>query len=367
MTNSIQDAAADFLEHGLRPIRIVPLGKKPIAKEWQHSSPQAHEFLASENIGIDLSRSADLIDIDLDIPAARALAALPCFFGDLPSFGREGDLPGHRLVRSSSDGKVKRFGFSKTREKAVAAALPKSMVLELRTGRAFTVFPPSRYENGSSIQRVVWTDGEFPAEIPEMAWETLTLRAGLLAFCAAIATMYPAQGSRDQVCMHIAGALVHAGVDKSLADDLTAAIARFSGDEEWERRRGKAELAAEKISRGDAVTGLPTLLEELGLSPCEATLRSWLGSTSTPQTMPSDAKLIRVDNPAIHELAADFAGVLHAGGRVFRRQNELVRLCTLQEPENVNGIYRRWGCSVCSKGRDRPSSPCRASPACRER
>src|SRR5205807_846906 len=88
---------------GMQLVRLKPGSKIPVSqKGWQNASPKAAEFLPGENVGVQLgSKSGHIVDIDLDIPEARALAGLECFFGHLPAFRRTSlppDEPGHRLV-----------------------------------------------------------------------------------------------------------------------------------------------------------------------------------------------------------------------------------------------------------------------------
>ena len=121
-----RDAISEYVGRyeavGFQAVRLKAGSKTPIShKGWQNSAPKASEFLPNENVGIQLgSKSGHLVDIDLDIAEARALAGLECFFGHLPAFRRTSlppDEPGHRLVvcRDAPD-KVEQFGFTKKAE-----------------------------------------------------------------------------------------------------------------------------------------------------------------------------------------------------------------------------------------------------------
>jgi len=351
VTDLLREAVQRYLDLGLRPIRVEPFGKKPASGNgWQHSEPKPHEFRADDNVGIDLGRSGDLVDVDLDTPYSRALARSQYFFAHLPSFGREGDVPGHRLVRcSDAPAKSVMYRLAGAQESAALANVghTKSVMLELRITGGQTVFPPSVYlKEDETKQRLVWTDGSDVAELPAMSWEDLSRRAGLLAFLSLVAGAYPQKGSRDDVCLHLAGALVHAGVDPCIADDLVVEVATLAGDDEAERRRGKAAQAATKIAAGEHVTGLPTLLSELGLEACEKRIRSWLGLVGTHKkaVMVAPPGAIFAYRPDVHVLVEQFARILRENsGRVYRRAGELVRVSTLEDEEREDGVVRRAG------------------------
>ena len=277
---NIHDAVKAYLDRGWHPIPVKEFGKSPSSSGWQTTKPDAQNFMSTQNVGILLGEaSGGLIDIDLDIPQARLLARETDLFAGLPAFGREGDLPGHRLVVCpGAPAEIVQFGLPSGN----GLGLPKDMVLEVRA-KGQTVFPPSRYlREDNSVQSLVWTTGSMPEAIPEISWEELRWRAGILALLSVVLATYPAQGNRDNVCMALAGTLVRLGVEADLADDLIVTVARLAGDEEHEKRRGKARAAANKIAAGEEVTGLPKLLELLGLTELGTSIRKWLGVGSDP-------------------------------------------------------------------------------------
>lgn len=207
------DWTFDYNRLGWKLVRLKPGGKAPISvKGWQNADPDYRDFEEHENIGVQLgAKSGHLVDIDLDCPEARELAGLPCFIGHLPAFGRA-SLPrhalGHRLVICpDAPDRVEKFGFFGAQEKEAAKTLGfgKSMVLEIRAGRAFTVFPPSIIGD----DRLVW-EKPFDGRIPKMDWEELERRARLLAFCAVAAKVYAPEGGRNDFCLMLAGVLAHA-------------------------------------------------------------------------------------------------------------------------------------------------------------
>ena len=182
---NIQTAARAYVEAGFKLVRLMPREKKPYSKAWQNAEPKPEQFEPNENIGVQLgSKSNGLVDLDFDIPQARALSGLACFFGHLPSFRRSSQpphMPGHRLaICRDAPEKRESFDFRGVKEKAAIAPLnlAKEVVLELRVGGCQTAFPPSRLGDD-----VLVFDSDLN-NLLEMSWSDLKSRAGLLAFSA---------------------------------------------------------------------------------------------------------------------------------------------------------------------------------------
>jgi hypothetical protein len=346
-TNNIQAAARAYADAGYKLVRLKSLEKVPYSKAWQNAEPKPEHFAPDDNIGVQLgSKSDGLVDLDLDIPQARALSGLPCFFGHLPSFRRASqpaDMPGHRLVicRDAPD-KRESFDFRGTKEQSAIEPLKlaKGVVLELRVGGCQTAFPPSRLGDDELI-----CDGDLVC-VPEMSWVDLRARAGLLAFSAFAAANYPSEGNRDNFCFHLTGAYVHAGVDPAIVDQIVEAIARLNGDDEADKRAGKAAVARERKTSGDPIVGLPAFLEFIGMQECEKRLRSWLNlqEIATVAKSPSSAPTsgsIYVGNPNIAERTEQIESALIENGlEVFRRGEELVHVMKLEADEVVDGVRR---------------------------
>jgi hypothetical protein len=264
------------------------------------------------------------------------------------------------------------FGFTRQPELDAIAPLhlPKSMVLEVRAGRGFTVFPPSAIDGDLLVFNRAATN-----DIPEMQWEDVRSLAGLLAFVSFVAACYPPEGGRDWFCFHLAGALVHLGVEPDTADEIVVAVARLNGDHSDERR-GKARAAAAKRDAGGAVTRLPALLAHLGMGACEKRVREWLQLDEPGEEAPADAVVL--GRPDLHAVLADVEGLLiERSGRVFRRHAELVRVSQLDEAGQENGVYRHAGLvelrtaapagSPSRPAASAPSSSCAARSWCASR
>lgn len=344
-SRDIRAAARAYIEAGYRLVRIKPFQKVPYSQAWQNAEPKPEHFASNDNIGVLLgAKSNGLVDLDFDIPQARALSGLTCFFGHLPSFRRSSlpvDMPGHRLlICKDAPDERQAFAFSTTAEQTAIAALklPKSVILELRAGRGYTVFPPSQIGDDLIVSDDL-------SRVPEMDWNDVRSRAGLLAFAAFAAACYPAEGNRDNFCFQLAGALIHAGVVPETAEQIIEAIAELNGDD-VNGRRGKAITAAERRANGDPVAGLPAFLEFIGMQECEKRLRKWLNlpksAVSTPGTGPAPAdSAIYVGNPNIAERTEHIeAALMQKGLEVFRRGEELVHVMKLEADEVVDGVRR---------------------------
>jgi hypothetical protein len=341
---NIHDAVKAYLDRGWHPIPIKEFGKAPANAAWQKTKPDPLNFGTTNNVGILLgAASGGLVDIDLDIPQARLLARKTNLFEGLPTFGREGGPPGHMLVVcNDAPDKTLQFGLPSGH----GLNLPKDMVLELRA-KGQTVFPPSQYRNEDmSMQRVVWTAGVEPGDIPEMPWAELQVKAKVLALLSVVLAAYPSKGSRDNVCMALAGTLARLGLDPEEADELIFTVARLANDEEAEHRRGKARAAADKIAAGEEVTGLPTLLELLGLEACAASIRKWLGlPRESGEPLPAGA--IVVEGGKLNDILDQAESALIAAeAPIYERGHELVRAVRLGAFEDSAGIRRKAGSTI---------------------
>ena len=344
----IRRIARGYIERGFRLVKLKPRSKEPYGKAWQNAQPRPENFGLDDNIGVQLGeKSGHLVDIDFDIPEARHLASHSCFFGHLPSFGRSSlpaNAPGHLLVvcRDAPD-RIEKFEFRGAKEKAAVAPLqlPKTVVLELRAGQGFTVFPPSSLDD----DRLCY--GSAVASLSEMAWTDLRARAGLLAFSAFAAACYPQEGSRDEFCFRLAGVFVHAGIDVEIAEQIMAAIVELKGDNP-EERQGKAKAAAERKDAGEPVVGLPALLEFVGMEVCAKRLRGWLQIAEPLSSFSSDGvsttfnlSPINVANPNTAERTQQIEdGLIETGLEVFRLGDQLVYPSKLEADEVVENVRR---------------------------
>lgn len=343
-------AALDYDARGWKLVQVPFREKAAKGNGWQNASPRPDTFKATFNIGVQLGpKSGGLVDIDLDCPQAMRLADE--FFPELraAAFGRyrpDGShVLGHRLVLCSdipeAEAKAHAYGFKKVDEQAALAllGLPKSVVLEVRAGKGYTGFPPSFYGEDRLLWRPIPGDPNgarwnFVPAIPTMPFAEVQRRAGLLAFASLVLAAYPTEGDRDNYCLRLAGALVHAGVSEEAGAAFIRIVAAAANDEDAGRRGDKMAATIAKKAEGGQVNGLPGFLEPAGLEACEKSVRKWLGieaktnekrGGSDKVTPPAGAW--DIGHPKLVELAHAIAkGLREAGVLIFRRDTEVVRV-----------------------------------------
>ena len=289
----VENAASDFESRGWKKV-VVPFGTKAAqAKAWQNSDPKPDAFKKGpHNIGVQLGhKSGGLVDIDLDCPQAVLLADE--FFPELvkSAFGRlrkDGThVLGHRLVMcpdiTEKESVVKQYKLTEAAEAEAVKpfAFPKGVLVERRAGQ-YTGFPPSWYpvddDKPGPDEKLTWRHRGATAlvpEIPVMPFTEVKRRVGLLAFASLCLAAYPVKGDRDNYCLKLAGALIHAGFEPGDADKFIVTLAKAANDEGW--RDEKALRTKMKADEGDQVNGLPAFLDGYGLAACEKTVRKWLG------------------------------------------------------------------------------------------
>lgn len=357
-------AAYNYHSQGLPPIPISRGTKKAAIDNWQNRSITVEEFgqywggITPCGLAIPLGgRSRGVIDMDLDWHEARVLAdELDFLYGPLLAFGRKGSPRAHRLAicKESLD-----LGNFRTLAFTIPAGLAKRLglseeehatnVLELRGNGGYTIFPPSVHPSGECIE---WDD-VVGRSLPEIPYVELRALAGLLAFLAFIARVYPPIGVRNDFNLALGGTLLRVlrdryGEDEDLlvehVDRIVTITCRAGGDKghgtSWEKR---AATTLAKMKGGAPVTGLPKLLEIIGVPELEKTLRSWLGLDGD-------------DRPCITYLEADLPSVLMkthdamiaADLNIFQRGGSLV-LCYRHHNEINDGVNRPQGALVVSQ------------------
>lgn len=224
------------------------------------------------NVLVVLGRdSGNLIDLDLDW--AEAGAAADVIFGDLPSFGRSGKPRSHRLARC--DVKSKKFLLPQSlanHPQISGQQVHKMCIAEIRGSGGYTVFPGSEHQSGEKVE---WTNvgaGDI-GSVPVIDLDALHRKMGLLAFVAFCMRFFPAVGSRCDFMMAVAGTLARAGYAAETIQNIAQSIGAFNNDAgdngSW---RVASESLAGKLDNGEEITGLPTLINILGL---DETVLKW--------------------------------------------------------------------------------------------
>lgn len=349
MIASLHEAVADYKTRGWQVVKVKTRGKEPEESRWPSKDPNAENFGATNNVGVKLGpKSGNLIDLDLDWPEARQMAALPELFGGLPSFGRAGlPYPGHRLLVCpellSENAKV----YQCAPHKSKSANEGKLCVMEVRASSThMTVFPPSEH-----AAKIVWSNGQAPENIPSMAWSEVVKRAWLTAFMAIALRNYPGEGGRDDYVLKIGGALAHYKVDPELGAALLYGLCEAAGDTgELDMRVGKCRQAWDRMDAGEATVGIQRLLDEEHFTQDEGkALRLFLKPPGKSDKVSTDS--VYVSDPDL----SNFFRVLQARimaanpNLIFRRGGDLVHVRVLDEDElehNNQVLVRRGSVTI---------------------
>lgn len=200
---------------------------------------------------------------------------------------------------------------------------------EIQADKKLITLPPSIHPSGEPY---VW-DG--PVKVaPTWSLERLNLHMGVLGFMCFFNAYYPAAGGRHDACLAATGVLVRAGLDGIQADELVRMAAQMNGDEEW-RIRGGGVSAEERLERQDPVSGIPALLNQLGVHiDWEAVLRGWL--------FPAEPDALVIDRNAPRDTAREF----------IQRRNTSPDGKTLLYAQDVfhrfeSGVWRALGDTEC--------------------
>ena len=329
----------DYMRRGWYVLPLAPRTKNPLGG-WEWAKAAVTENLVEptfsqtkNNIGVALGERSDgLIDVDLDWPEARIIA--DHLVGEWPAFGRASAPRSHRLA-ICRDRDLRTTKFTVPLDKNNPRLPPEHgcCVTELRGNGSYTMFPGSVHPSG---EQVYW-EGSLD-QIPEISSQQLEGTVGLTAFLAVALRFYPAKGSRDEICMALTGALLRcayldAETRVDAVDRLVCFVARLANDEEY-RTRGKAKATWEKMQQGTPVTGVPRLVELLGLpKECGRNLGKWIGLrtgsrwASGYQPKPRSYTATRSSRSRLES----------AGTPIFQRGGHLVRVVR-QDYQNLPGV-----------------------------
>lgn len=261
--------ALEYQRLGFTPIPVEHSTKKPAIPAWTEFQPTADDlkryFESSPiNVGLLLGpASANLVDIDLDDPLAIKLAQ-----GLLPEtrwrHGRTG-APGSHFFYIAEGIETERF-----RDPTDGA-----MLVEIRAEGCQTLVPPSIHPNGEAIKQEL--DG-VPVEI-----SASRLRRAVCNLAAAtlFARHWPTRGSRHNAALALGGLLIRGGEEAEDAATFVQKIARAAGDEQWKERARDVRTTADRLAKGEAATGAPSLAQVMP----EVVVRKgadWLGIKWSP-------------------------------------------------------------------------------------
>lgn len=253
-----------YVTRGWAPVPVPARSKNPGFDDWEKFRTTAAQvtqhFPPGRNVGLLLGEpSGGLVDVDLDSTEARHLARwfLP------PTgmvHGRAGKPASHwwYVCDPSPDG-TRQF-------KDVGGAA----LVELRSTGGQTIVPPSVHQSGETI---AWEQDGAPAAVDGRLLEQGVAQ---LAACVLLGRHWPAEGSRHEAALAVAGALLRNGWAVEQAEQFVSRAARVAGDAELRDRERAVRDTAENLATGRACTGLPRLAEIVGERVVERFAR-WLG------------------------------------------------------------------------------------------
>jgi DNA polymerase I-like protein with 3'-5' exonuclease and polymerase domains len=265
------DIAGRLLERGFVPVPLLFREKKPAIPEWQKLTREDVEARLQElfgkpcNIGVLLGTpSGGLIDIDLDCPeAARAAPLL------LPPTGMVWGRP--------SRGSATHYGYRVDAPPAKAStpfiAPDGKRLVEVRSTGGQTLLW-GEYPEGEEV------GGSPLGEPARLAWRELEEKVRELAAAVLLACHWR-EGCRHELALAVSSGLLRAGWSAEQVQRFLRAVLEAAGDTEVADRLRAVEDTAEKIRRGEAVTGWPTLAERIGEKTARR-IREWLGILSQP-------------------------------------------------------------------------------------
>lgn len=269
----ITDAALWYLERGIQPVPLKAKSKIPLNPKWQ-DTVYTEETITHDtfpdwcNIGANLGiPSGNLIDIDLDHPAAIKIA--PYFLPKTNArFGRPGKRNSHWLYFVDHTEHVRREVFYDAHGK---------VLFEIRGTGSQTMLPPSIHATWDKQQQtilkvngpVTWMNDPDQIKIDRYDYPIIRLPSGLLAATLLFAVDYESwrgQGMLHHMTLALAGSLIRGNLDRPTVELMIELIYTI-GEEDDKSDRMKA--VRDTLNKWEAdpdsdITGLPTLSRIVG-------------------------------------------------------------------------------------------------------
>src|SRR5215213_2483584 len=225
------DALEASLEYRRRGFMVTPLhGKRPILKGWQERQLSEDElpdyFVDVRNLGIVLGAGAGLVDVDLDNPAAGAVADL--LLPDTVKSGRMKKPRSHHWFVCDPVPPSRRYFLTKPMAHRLMIESGEAVLVELRSTGHQTVVAPSIHPVDGD--RYMWHQGK----ICEIDAKILADLVQDVALAALLALNRPL-GSREWFLIHAFGFLCPRLGPERAEKIVEAASAHFDDEEHDER------------------------------------------------------------------------------------------------------------------------------------
>jgi hypothetical protein len=266
------EAAIFYKQAGLEPIPLDAFTKNPGRVGWPDERYTLENiavlFDPAGNVGVlNGVPSGDLVDVDLDVIEAIAVASLllpptPC------QFGRASKPLSHWEYRCPPAPVTRKYTAPRDPMTGEAPTL-----VEIRSTGSQTLWPGSHHPSGEACEFV----GEFcprPALVPTAALEAAVLH---VAVATLLARYWPrTAGIRHEVALAAAGFLLRRLIPVDTVAVVISVAAQVAGDEEARARGRDAVTTARQLNAGRSATGGARLAELLG-APVVEKLESWFG------------------------------------------------------------------------------------------
>ena len=345
--------AKKYIQRGWSPIPIPYMSKCPKIKEWQNlriTLEEVHRFFNTKpmNVGVLCGEpSGGLIDVDLDSKEAVSLADefLPkthCIFGR-PSKPRS-----HRIYLIISNPNYQKFNDPQG-----------GAILEIRSTKCQTVFPPSIHPSGEEI--MFYEEGN-----PLVIEEDLFSSVKKLAAAALLAKYWPASGTRQEAALALCGGLLGMGWTEAATTRFIQSVTVEAGDEEVRMRLTCANSTQKRLNAARTTTGwkhLSTLMDRKVVEK----VRNWLGdlpqdNVTDSNNIKSSVRRIRQKTKSLEEkhraISTLIISELHRLGTFYQTSHGFFffdssdcKLLSLEDPElrarindrfDVNGSESTW-------------------------
>ena len=316
--SSIAQMALEYYQRGWAPTPVRSRTKEAFLKNWPQIRLTEEEirnyFSDGMNIGILLGEPSNwLTDVDIDNPSALVWAEV--FLPPTAKFGRASKPSSHWLY------------FCEGSEPQKYTDIDGKCIIEIRSTGQQTIFPPSIHPSGEEIR---WETDIEPVKI---SWNHLLRQVQKVYAGALLLKYYPAKGSRQDLIMDLAGALVHAEWGKQEVLQFIGTLCKYAKDEELHKRLDVAESTYEKYKQGKPITGWPSLREHLPEQVFERLMKVLKIPTEPPESQLKQLVVVNSLTPRI------FTEILLQRHK-FRWQGGREPLLRFDEAE---GIWREDG------------------------